>query len=236
MLRGVNLLVPQGKLTFLLGSSGAGKSVLLKHMLGLLKPDGGDIHILGKSIPYDDPKQLNEMRKSFGMCFQYSALFDDLTVAQNVCFPLVEHSRLSKAEIRQKCEEKLIAVHLDPKEVMDKYPSELSGGMKKRVALARGIILEPSIILYDEPTTGLDPVTRNTVDELILETNQKFGLSSVIISHDMFSALNYADVLAFLHKGEIVFYGSPAEFSRSEHPMVQGFLSAERKHVEGHKQ
>ena len=236
VLRGVNLAVPHGKLTFLLGSSGAGKSVLLKHMLGLLKPDSGDIHILGKSIPYDNPKELNRMRQSFGMCFQYSALFDDLTVAENICFPLVEHSKLSKAEMRQKCEEKLIAVHLDPKVVMDKYPNELSGGMKKRVALARGIILEPSIILYDEPTTGLDPMTRNTVDELILETNQKFGLSSVIISHDMYSALHYADVLAFLHKGEIVFCGPPAEFNKSEHPMVQGFLNAERIHVEGSHQ
>ena len=233
VLKGVNLNVLKGKLTFLLGSSGAGKSVLLKHLLGLLKPDSGSIKILGKDIPYDNPKSLNEMRRLFGMCFQNSALFDDFTVYENIAFPLVEHTKLPKAEMKRKVEEKLKSVGLDPAVVMDKHPNELSGGMKKRVAIARAIILEPSIVLYDEPTTGLDPITRNTVDDLILETNSKFGLSSIIISHDMYSALNYADQLAFLHKGEIVFYGTPKEFMSCEHPMVQGFLGAERHHVEG---
>lgn len=235
VLRGVNLRCEQGRLTFLLGSSGAGKSVLLKHMLGLLKPDDGGVRIQGRNIPYDDPRQLNEMRKLFGMSWQYSALFDDFTVFENVSFPLVEHSRLSKAEMKDKVAQKLEAVGLDPSAVWDKLPNELSGGMRKRVALARAIILEPTILLYDEPTTGLDPMTRNTVDELIRDTNDKFGLSSVVISHDMYAAVNYADHLAFLHKGEIVFYGSPTEFEKSEHPMVKGFLNAEKSHVEGVK-
>ena len=231
ILKGVTLPVVKGQVTYLLGSSGSGKSVMLKHILGLLTPDSGEILIQGQRIPYDNPRNLNEMRKAFGMMFQSSALFDDFTIFQNVSFPLVEHTKLSHEQMRGKVAEKLAAMGLDIDVVGDKFPSEISGGMKRRVALARAIILEPKIVLYDEPTTGLDPITRNTVDELILSTNNNFGLTSIVISHDMFSALNCADYLAFLHKGEIVFYGTPEDFQKCEHPMVKGFLSAEKQHV-----
>lgn len=231
ILKGVNLDISKGKVTFLLGSSGSGKSVMLKHILGLLTPDSGEILVFGKKIPYGNGSAMNAMRKNFGMMFQSSALFDDFTIFENVSFPLVEHTNLSRDAMRDKVKEKLAAMGLDIAVVGDKFPSEISGGMKRRVALARAIILEPQIVLYDEPTTGLDPITRNTVDELIVETNNKFGLTSIVISHDMFSAINCADRLAFLHKGEIVFFGTPEDFQRCEHPMVTGFLGAEREHV-----
>ncbi len=234
ILKGVNFTAWEGKVTFLLGSSGSGKSVLLKHVLGLLIPDSGEIFINGEPMVGTDPRHMNEIRKNFGMLFQSSALFDDFTVFGNVSFPLVEHTKLSRDEMHAKVAEKLSAVGLDIEKVGDKFPREISGGMKRRVALARAIILEPRIILYDEPTTGLDPVTRNTVDELIVQTNRRFGLTSVVISHDMFSAVNCADQLAFLHRGEIVFFGTPHEFQNCDHPMVKSFLDAERSHVARH--
>lgn len=229
--KGVNLKVPKGKITFVLGPSGVGKSVMLKHILGLLKPDKGEVLIFGKPIPYKNGHELNELRKSFGMLFQYAALFDDMTVFQNVAFPLVEHRRaMTVEEMKTKVAEKLKAVGLDPGQTMDKLPSELSGGMKKRVGLARAIVLEPAILLYDEPTTGLDPVTRAMVDDLISETNKKFGLTSIVISHDIPSALYSADVIAFLCDGKIVFNGTPAEFRKCDHPMARMFLESEERH------
>ncbi|MBI2606067.1 MAG: ABC transporter ATP-binding protein [Deltaproteobacteria bacterium] len=228
---GLDVKIPKGLITFILGPSGVGKSVLLKHTLGLLKPDRGDILIFGRAIPYDKPRELNEMRKHFGMLFQYAALFDDFTVFQNVAFPLVEHRKdITLDEIKKKVVDKLRAVGLDPENTLDKYPSELSGGMKKRVGLARAIVLEPQILLYDEPTTGLDPVTRAMVDDLILETNAKFGLTSVVISHDILSALYSADQIGFLHGGKIVFWGTPKEFTQCNHEVVRNFLDAEMKH------
>ncbi len=228
--KGVNLDVKRGEITFVLGPSGVGKSVMLKHILGLLKPDSGEVLIFGKPIPYENPSALNEMRKHFGMLFQYAALFDDMTVYQNVAFPLVEHRKMTREEMRLKVSEKLLAVGLDPEQSMDKFPSELSGGMKKRVGLARAIVLEPEILLYDEPTTGLDPVTRAMVDDLIVDTNEKFGLTSVVISHDIPSALYSADHIAFLYDGQIVFYGTTDEFRKCEHPVVQNFLQCEERH------
>ncbi len=236
---GLNIQVPKGQVVFILGPSGVGKSVMLKHTLGLLKPDSGEIFIFGKKIPYDDDRALNEMRKTFGMLFQSSALFDDFTVFQNVAFPLVEHKKgITFEEIRTKVEGTLKSVGLDPVQTLDKLPSELSGGMKKRVALARAIILEPQILLYDEPTTGLDPVTRSMVDDLILETNKKYGLTSIVISHDILSALYSADKIGFLFGGKIVFWGTPEEFQKCDHPMAKSFLDAEKRHksvVKGEK-
>jgi len=229
--KGVSLEVPKGDVTFILGPSGVGKSVLLKHILGLLKPDHGEVLIYKQPIPYDNPKLLNEIRKKFGMLFQNAALFDDFTVFENVAFPLVEHRReLTKQTIAEKVFEKLKAVGLDPEKNIDKYPNELSGGMKKRVGLARAIVLEPDILLYDEPTTGLDPVTRAMVDDLIVDTNKKFGLTSIVISHDIPSALYSANHIAFLYGGEIVFWGIPKEFKKCSHPVVQSFLQAEERH------
>lgn len=229
--RGVELRVPAGQITFVLGPSGVGKSVMLKHILGLLKPDQGEVLIFGDHIPYKNARELNEMRKHFGMLFQNAALFDDMTVFQNVAFPLVEHRKgLSYQQMREIVSEKLKAVGLVPENSMDKFPNELSGGMRKRVGLARAIVLEPQILLYDEPTTGLDPVTRSMVDDLIVDTNGKFGLTSVVISHDIPSALFSADHIAFLFDGRIVFRGTPAEFVRTEHPMARAFLDAEERH------
>jgi phospholipid/cholesterol/gamma-HCH transport system ATP-binding protein len=229
--KGLSLQIKRGSITFVLGPSGVGKSVLLKHIVGLLRPDSGDVLIFGQPIPYKNAKALNEMRKNFGLLFQNAALFDDFTVFQNVAFPLVEHRRgMSRDEMRALVAEKLRAVGLDPEQAMDKLPSELSGGMRKRVGLARAIVLEPEILLYDEPTTGLDPITRTTVDDLIVETNRKFGLTSVIISHDLPSALYSADCIAFLYDGRIVFYGTADDFRRSEHSVVRAFLLAEERH------
>jgi phospholipid/cholesterol/gamma-HCH transport system ATP-binding protein len=229
--KGLDLVVPKGDVTFVLGPSGVGKSVMLKHILGLLKPDNGDVLIWGKPIPYDNAHNLNELRKSFGMLFQNAALFDDMTVFQNVAFPLVEHRRgMPRAEMRDRVSEKLKAVGLVPEQTLDKFPNELSGGMRKRVGLARAIVLEPAILLYDEPTTGLDPVTRAMVDDLIVDTNKKFGLTSIVISHDIPSALYSADHIAFLYGGQIVFRGTAEEFRHCTHPMAKGFLEAEERH------
>jgi phospholipid/cholesterol/gamma-HCH transport system ATP-binding protein len=229
--QGISLKIPKNKITFLLGPSGVGKSVLLKHILGLLEPDSGEIYIFGEPIPYRNPSKLNELRKHFGMCFQNAALFDDFTVYENVAFPLREHrSDMSEEEIYEKVCSKISAVNLDPNNVLDKYPSELSGGMKKRVAVARAIVLEPEILLYDEPTTGLDPVTRATIDDLIISTNEKFGLTSLVISHDIPSAVYSADYITFLYGGKIVFWGTPDEFLRCEHPVAKQFIEAEQRH------
>ncbi|MBI3544548.1 MAG: ABC transporter ATP-binding protein [Deltaproteobacteria bacterium] len=229
--KGLNLVVPKGDVTFVLGPSGVGKSVMLKHILGLLQPDSGEVLIFGEHIPYKDSRGLNEMRKHFGMLFQYAALFDDMTVFQNVSFPLVEHRKgLTREEMRRIVAEKLEAVGLQPETSMDKFPSELSGGMKKRVGLARAIVLEPEILLYDEPTTGLDPVTRAMVDDLIVDTNKRFGLTSIVISHDIPSALYSANHIAFLFDGQIVFWGTPDQFRKTDHPMAREFLDAEERH------
>lgn len=228
---GVDLSVQKSKILFVLGPSGVGKSVLLKHILGLLEPDRGEVFVFGKKIPYRNPSELSEFRKHFGVLFQGAALFDDMTVFQNVAFPLIENQRkISHAELERKVHERLRAVGLDPAQTSDKLPNELSGGMRKRVGLARAIMLEPQILLYDEPTTGLDPITRAVVDDLIIEMNEKLGLTSIVISHDIPSALYSADKIAFLFDGKIVFYGTPDEFRRCQHPQIQGFLQSEERH------
>jgi phospholipid/cholesterol/gamma-HCH transport system ATP-binding protein len=227
VLKGVDLEFPEGKLTYILGSSGAGKSVLLKHVLGLLKPDSGRIEVLGRDIASLKGEELNRYRLNFGMLFQNSALFDDMTVFENVAFPLREQTQLGEAEIERRVSDTL--GHLKMTSGYDKYPNELSGGMRKRVGLARAIIREPRILLYDEPTTGLDPVTRTTVDELIETLKTELKLTSIVISHDIPSALLLADRIAFLHQGQIIFWGGPAEFRSCEHEAVRKFLDAERR-------
>jgi phospholipid/cholesterol/gamma-HCH transport system ATP-binding protein len=234
VLRGVSLEFPAGQLSYILGSSGAGKSVLLKHVLGLMKPDSGKVWVAGKNMADLKGDELAEHRKLFGMLFQNSALFDDMTVFENVAFPLREHTKLSDAEIRAAVERNmnLLGMPGGAASHYDKYPNELSGGMRKRVALARAIIREPSILLYDEPTTGLDPVTRVTVDELIETLKRELKLTSLVISHDIPSALLLADRIAFLHQGQIVFWGTPAEFKECSHEAIQSFLTAERRAVD----
>lgn len=223
VLNGVNLKIPQGKITVILGPSGVGKSVLLKMMIGLLYPDRGKVLVGGTNIAELTGQKLNEFRRRFGMLFQSAALFDSLTVEENVAFPIKEHTHKSAAEITTLAREKLSLVGLT--EAYHKYPAELSGGMRKRVGLARAIALEPEIILYDEPTTGLDPLTRDAINELILATQQKLHITNVIISHDIESTFQVADLVAMLHEGRIIEAGSPAQFRQSRHTIVQRFIA-----------
>jgi phospholipid/cholesterol/gamma-HCH transport system ATP-binding protein len=227
VLKGVSIEFEEGKLTYILGSSGAGKSVLLKHILGLLKPDSGEVWVRGKQIGELTGARLAAHRLNFGMLFQNSALFDDMSVFDNVAFPLREHTKLKEIEIATRV--KTALGRLGMPSGHDKMPNELSGGMRKRVGLARAIIREPDILLYDEPTTGLDPVTRGTVDEMIETLKRELKLTSIVISHDIPSALLLADRIAFLSGGKIVFYGTPAEFRKSPDPSIQAFLAAEKR-------
>jgi phospholipid/cholesterol/gamma-HCH transport system ATP-binding protein len=230
ILKGVTIDFPSGELTYILGSSGAGKSVLLKHILGLLKPDQGEVFVAGKNLGLLDREQLSQHRMAFGMLFQNSALFDGMTVFENVAFPLREHTKWDEVKIAGAVEKALATLGM-PSGNFDKYPNELSGGMRKRVALARAIIREPHILLYDEPTTGLDPVTRVTVDELIETLKSELKLTSVVISHDIPSALLLADRIVFLHQGKVAFFGTPEEFKVSQHSAILQFLNAERRSV-----
>lgn len=223
ILKGIDLTVPSGKVTVILGFSGAGKSVLLKHVLGLIKPTAGDIKILGKSILDLSEFDMNEMRKNFGMLFQHSALFDSMTVFDNVAFPLREHTDMDERTIESEVTDFLTSVGIT-EDKFDRFPSEISGGMQKRVALARAIALKPKIVLFDEPTTGLDPIMTNTVDQLILTTTKARKLTSLVISHDIVSTFRIADQIAFLDQGKMKLVGTPQTFLDSKDPLIQEFL------------
>jgi len=224
VLTGINLEVPAGSTLVILGGSGSGKTVLMKHMIGLLKPDEGQVIVDGEDIVPFGPEALERVRRKFGMVFQAAALFDSMNVFENVSFPLREHRKeLSEDEMRALVREKLAIVGL--KNVEEKYPADLSGGMRKRVGLARAIVLDPKIVLYDEPTTGLDPITTDYVDEMILDAKRELGVTSVVISHDIASAFKVADNIAFLSQGLIVDQGHPSKLRHSEHPAVKVFLS-----------
>ena len=229
VLKGISIDFPPGKLTYILGSSGAGKSVTIKHILGLLAPDSGEVWVAGKEMSSLKGRELAEHRMVFGMLFQNSALFDDMTVFDNVAFPLREHTQMTEEEIEKKVVTTLGLLGMDSG--FDKFPNEISGGMRKRVGLARAIIREPSILLYDEPTTGLDPVTRTMVDDLIETLKRELQLTSIVISHDIPSALLLGDRIAFLDQGHIVFWGEPHEFRKSTHPAIRAFLDAEHRTV-----
>lgn len=221
VLRGVNLTIPGDLISFIMGRSGSGKSVLLKHIVGLLKPDEGEIWFENQDITKLSERELQRIRKKIGFLFQEGALFDSMTVAENVAFPLREHTKLSNKEIKAKVEELLQAVELF--EAKDKYPSELSGGMKKRAALARTLALNPQVILFDEPTTGLDPILQITIMDLIKKIKETFRLSCVIISHDLILAYKYADYIAFLDQGVIIEEGDVEKIKASTHPFVVKF-------------
>lgn len=227
ILNDVSIEFPAGKLTYILGPSGMGKSVTIKLILGLLKPDSGKVMVSGKDMATLNRWELQKQREQFGMLFQNSALFDDMTIYENVAFPLWEHSDLSEDVIREKVTN--VLSHLGMTKGYEKYPNEISGGMKKRVGLARAIIREPSILLYDEPTTGLDPVTRTTVDDLIATLKSELKLTSIVISHDIPSALLVADKIAFLNKGKFIFWGEPKDFKHCDHEAIQSFLKAEER-------
>lgn len=223
VLRGINLDFPVGTTTVILGGSGSGKSVLMKHIIGLLRPDSGRVLVEGTDIATLEGKAVNELRAKFGMVFQWAALFDSMTVGDNVAFPLREHRKdLGEGEIMRRVAEKLALFGLEG--IEEKYPAELSGGMRKRVGLARAIIMEPRIVLYDEPTTGLDPITTDYVDESIMRAKEKLGVTSAVISHDIASTFNIADYVAFLYEGQIVAYGPPEVVKNSPHEFVQKFL------------
>lgn len=223
VLKGIDLDFPEGTTTVILGGSGSGKSVLMKHIIGLLTPDRGRVVVDGEDISKLDAEGLTRLRAKFGMVFQWAALFDSMTVLENVAFPLREHRKdLSEEEIRKKVAEKLAL--FDLRGVEDKFPADLSGGMRKRVGLARAIIMDPKIVLYDEPTTGLDPITTDYVDEMIKQAKRSLNVTSVVISHDVASSFNIADYIAFLYEGEIVAYGPPESVKGSEHPFVAKFL------------
>ncbi|HUI46229.1 MAG TPA: ABC transporter ATP-binding protein [Nitrospirota bacterium] len=223
VLRGVNLFVEKGESMTVIGGSGSGKSVLIKHVIGLLHPDKGRVIIDGQELNNLDEYGLNELRKKFGMLFQMAALFDSLTVWENVGFSLKQHTKLSDREIRKIATDKLALVGL--KDVEDKMPAELSGGMKKRVGLARAICMDAEIILYDEPTTGLDPIMADAINDLIIDLRKKLGVTSVAITHDMHSAYKISDRIAMLYKGEILEIGTPDEIRNTTNPVVHQFIT-----------
>ncbi|MHB8929399.1 MAG: ABC transporter ATP-binding protein [Melioribacteraceae bacterium] len=223
VLRGVNLEINEGESLAIIGRSGCGKSVLLKHIVGLLIPDEGYIKFDGKIISNLNRKDLYEIRRKFGFLFQGAALFDSMTVEENVGIALVENdSGFSKDEIKKIVEEKLELVGLPGTQNLK--PSELSGGMKKRVGLARALVSNPEYILYDEPTTGLDPIMSDSIDDLIKDLNQKLNVTSIIVTHDMFSVKNTADRIAMMHEGKIYFTGTSAEVLESSDPIIKKFI------------
>jgi len=222
VLDGLSLEVETGKISVIIGQSGGGKSVLLKHMIGLIRPDKGEVLVEGVDISRLNDRELNEARKDFGMLFQEAALFDSMTVGENVAFPLQEHTQLRQVEIDEIVQQKLLQVGL--KNVADKMPSELSGGMRKRVGLARAMALDPKIILFDEPTTGLDPIMADAIDRLIVETQAQTGATCVVISHDIESTFKIAHTVAMLYEGKIIEVGPPASVRQSENPAFQQFI------------
>jgi phospholipid/cholesterol/gamma-HCH transport system ATP-binding protein len=226
VLDGLNLEMPKGQITVVIGKSGVGKSVLLKHIIGLLKPDSGQILVDNQDIAHLKGRALREFKQRFAVLFQGGALFDSLSVFENIAFPLREKTRLSEVEIAQRVRDRLGQMNLTS-EVETKFPDELSGGMKKRVALARAMIQEPEIMFYDEPVTGLDPPMTNTVFHLISKTHQESGYTALVVSHDIPDVFQVAHQVAMLHKGRIIAAGTPEEIQSHSDPVVQSFIRGE---------
>jgi phospholipid/cholesterol/gamma-HCH transport system ATP-binding protein len=227
VLKGVNIQINKGEIVVIIGRSGCGKSVLLKHIIGILKPDKGKVEVFGKDITKLNESKLNEIRMKFGMLFQGAALFDSLTVRENVGFFLYEHTKLDNETISKIVSEKLKLVGLSG--VEDLMPFDLSGGMKKRVGLARAIAMNPEIILYDEPTTGVDPIMANAINELIKDLQAKLSLTSIAVTHDMTSAYHIADRIAMLYDGKIIEIGTPDEIRNTKNPIVKQFITGSSK-------
>ncbi|HEV7574081.1 MAG TPA: ABC transporter ATP-binding protein [Thermoanaerobaculia bacterium] len=224
VLRGADLKVYRGEVLVILGGSGSGKSVTLRHMLGLEAPDSGRVIVEDEDITDHPEEELYRVRKKFGMLFQSGALFDSMNVFENVAFPLREHAEMSEEEIGRAVKEKLGLVNLPNTEHL--MPVDLSGGMRKRVGLARSIVLDPKMILYDEPTTGLDPITSQKINELIIDLQSKLNVTSVVVTHDIQSAFSVGDRIAFLNKGVFEWVGTMEEARSSEHPVLREFLKA----------
>jgi phospholipid/cholesterol/gamma-HCH transport system ATP-binding protein len=229
VLDGVSLDIYPGKTTVIIGPSGTGKSVLLKHIAGLLKPDAGEVWFEDQRVDRLSENSLVAVRQQMGMLFQMGALFDSMNVAENIMFPLLEHNRkMSAAQRMDRCRMMLRIVGL--KNVEKKMPANLSGGQRKRVALARAIILEPKLVLYDEPTTGLDPIRSDVINELILSLTQHLGIASIVVTHDMASADKIADRMVMLYDGKVVIDGSPEAFHRTDNDLVRRFIKGEADH------
>jgi len=218
----LDLRIFRGETLVVMGRSGCGKSVLLKHILGLLRPDSGSIYFRGEDITKFNRKKLFQMRMHFGMLFQSAALFDSMTVGENVALPLRKHTGLSDEEIEGIVEEKLRLVGLTG--VVDKHPAELSGGMKKRVGLARAVVMNPEVVLYDEPTTGLDPIMADVINELINRLKNELEITSVVVTHDIKSAYKVADRMAMLHEGKIIYEAAPEDVKATDNEIVRQFI------------
>jgi phospholipid/cholesterol/gamma-HCH transport system ATP-binding protein len=224
VLKSVNMRVERSEVAVIIGGSGAGKTTLLRVLIGLERPTSGRVVVAGVDIAALSERELNRARRKFGMVFQYSALLDSMNVLDNVAFPLREHSKLKEREIKAKVLEKLKVLGLEGTD--QRFPSQLSGGMRKRVGLARALMLEPEVLMYDEPTSGLDPITTRTVDEMILETRDRFGVTSVVISHDMAGALQIADRIFVLSKGMVAASGTPRELAEGDNQIVREFIDS----------
>ena len=223
ILRNISLKIPPGQTTAIVGPSGTGKSVTLKHIVGLLRPDEGQVLCFGTDMATAPESELFKVRRRFGMLFQDGALFDSMSVGDNVSFPLVHHApQLSAAERRERVEQKLALVGLPG--IFDRPTSALSGGQRKRVGLARAIIMEPEVVLFDEPNSGLDPITSDAIDALIQEMKEALGITFIIISHDIVGTVNVADHIAMLYGGDLVAFEPTQNFVRLEHPIVRKFL------------
>ncbi|CAI2719152.1 ABC transporter ATP-binding protein [Nitrospina watsonii] len=222
VLKGVSLDIPKGQITAVIGRSGTGKSVLLKHIIGLLKPDHGTVFVNGDDITQAEGHRLNELRKKFGMLFQNAALLDSMSVFDNIAFPLREKTKQTESEIRERVEEGLANVGIVG--MNHKFPAELSGGMKKRVGLARALVTQPEIILFDEPTTGLDPIMKKAIHKLIYDTQRRFGFTAVMVSHDIPEVFDFVDQVAMLFDGVIHETGTPGAMQQSTNAAVQQFL------------
>ncbi len=223
VLDGINLTIPDGKTYVIIGRSGGGKSVLLKHIEGIMKPDSGEVIVNGVNVSKCSEKELNALRLKIGMVFQGGALFDSLTVAENVGFGLIEHQRMQGKELLERVEESLCMVNLCG--IGNLMPSELSGGMRKRVALARALCIKPDMIIYDEPTTGVDPITADSINVLIKELHDKLKVTSIVVTHDMRSAYKVADRIAMLYKGKIIAEGTPEEVQSTDNAVVHQFIN-----------
>ncbi len=220
----LNLAIETGETLVVIGRSGAGKSVLLKHIIGLLSPDSGQVFIDGTDIcSLQEEKELNRLRMKFGMLFQGAALFDSLTVLENVAFALIEHTKMDEPQVRERTKRCLELVGLRGIEQMK--PAELSGGMRKRVALARAICMDPQILLYDEPTTGVDPIMADAINDLTIELHDKLQVTSIVVTHDMISAYKVASRIAMLYAGKIIEVGTPDQIRQSRNPIVHQFIT-----------
>ncbi len=225
VLRDLSINFPAGECTVVMGPSGCGKSVMLKHIVGLLKPDRGEVWFENTRVDQLSESRLGPVRQQFGFLFQQGALFDSMTVRENIEFPLIEHTDLNEKERQAKVQQTLAMVGLA--EIIDKMPADLSGGQRKRVALARAIVLEPKVILYDEPTTGLDPIRSDVINELILKLEKELRVTSIVVTHDLISAFKVADKMIMLHEGHVAFHGTPDALRASEDPIVRHFLRGE---------